>query len=166
MKPKLQIRSANEADIPLILELIKELAVYEKLAADAKATPEQMKSALFGPTRYAEVLIGSINGIPEGFALFFHNFSTFLGQPGLYLEDLFVRDTARGQGLGKALLKQLAAIALERGCGRMEWSVLNWNTPAIKVYESIGAKPQSEWSVYRLTGDSLTNFANSSQPTI
>lgn len=158
--PLLNIRPAERADIPLILGFIRELAEYEKLADQVIADQEQMAEHLFGPRPYAEVLIGEVDGLPAGFALFFHNYSTFLGKPGIYLEDLYVRASARGAGLGKALLSTLARLAVERGCGRLEWSVLNWNEPAIGFYQQLGAEPLDEWTVYRLTGPALLQVAN------
>ena len=154
----MQIRTATEADVPLILEFIKALAEYERLADRVVATEEIVRRTLFGQPRFAEVLIGEVDGDPAGFALFFHNYSTFLGQPGIYLEDLFVKPHYRGRGYGKALLERLATIARERNCGRVEWAVLNWNKPAIDFYESLGAKPMNEWTVYRLTGKALEEF--------
>jgi GNAT superfamily N-acetyltransferase len=151
----LKIRIASEADIPLILQFIRGLAEYEKLAHEVVATEETLRTTLFGQPRVAEVLIGEADGKPAGFALFFHNFSTFLGRPGIYLEDLFVKPEFRGRGYGRALLAHLAEIARERNCGRLEWAVLNWNTPAIDFYKSLGAKPQDQWTVYRLTGKTL-----------
>jgi len=153
--PSLHIRAATSDDVGLLLELIHELATYEKAPDEAVATPELIHRALFGEHPTAEAVIAEWNGQPAGFALWFHNFSTWLGKPGLYLEDLFVRETLRGRGIGKALLLHLAGIARERGCGRMEWSVLDWNRPAIEFYESLGAKPQSEWTVYRLNESML-----------
>jgi GNAT superfamily N-acetyltransferase len=153
------IRTATEADIPLILEFIRALAEYERLADKVVANEDILRSTLFGQPRFAEVLIGEADGDPAGFALFFHNFSTFLGRPGIYLEDLFVKPNYRGRGYGKALLARLAAIARERNCGRLEWAVLNWNQPAIDFYESLGAVPMNEWTVYRLTGEALENLA-------
>jgi len=150
-----EIRPARPSDIDLLLELIHELAVYEKAPEEAVATPELMHEALFGQKPTAEAVIAEWRGQPAGFALFFHNFSTWLGKPGLYLEDLFVPERFRGRGIGKALLLHLAGIARERDCGRMEWSVLDWNRPAIEFYEALGAKPQSEWTVYRLDEKSL-----------
>lgn len=158
--PLLNIRPAERTDIPLILGFIRELAEYEKLADQVIADPEQMAEHLFGPRPYAEVLIGEVDGLPAGFALFFHNYSTFLGKPGIYLEDLYVRASARGAGLGKALLSTLARLAVERGCGRLEWSVLDWNEPAIGFYQQLGAEPLDEWTVYRLTGPALLQVAN------
>lgn len=160
MTAELLIRPATRADVPLILSLIRELAEYERDPGAAVATPELIERHLFGEGlagrgRVAECVIGEIGGRPEGFALFFHNFSTWLGRPGLYLEDLFVRPAARGKGLGKALFTHLARIATERGCGRMEWAVLDWNEPAIGFYRSLGAAPMSEWTVFRLAGPAL-----------
>lgn len=154
------IRPAAPADIPLILSLIRELAEYEKAPEQAVATPEQMHTALFGPRPAAECVIGEIDGSPEGLALFFTNFSTWLGKPGIYLEDLFVRPTARGRGLGRALLSHVAKTAVDRGCGRFEWAVLDWNEPAIGFYKAAGAEPMSEWTVYRLTGEPLRRLAS------
>jgi GNAT superfamily N-acetyltransferase len=155
----IQIRSAKPADAPLITELIKALAVYEKLEHEVKATDEKVRHALFGERPYAETLIADYDGEAAGFALFFHNFSTFLAQPGLYLEDLFVKPEHRSHGIGRALLQRLAQIAVERGCGRMEWAVLDWNVDAIRFYERLGARPNSDWTVYRLSGESLTALA-------
>lgn len=157
--PRVTLRPAVPADIPLIIELITELADYERLVHEVKADAQRMHEHLFGRHPYAEVLIGEVDGEPQGFALFFHNYSTWLSQPGIYLEDLFVRPAARGAGLGKALLTELARLAVERGCGRLEWSVLDWNEPAIGFYRSLGARPQDEWTVYRLTGDALRDLA-------
>lgn len=155
------IRPATPNDLPTIAQLIRDLAEYEKLAHDVVFTEERLGQHLFGPRPYAEVLIAEQDGVSVGFALFFHNFSTFLGQPGIYLEDLFVRPAFRGHGLGKALLLHLAKIAVERGCGRMEWAVLDWNSPAIGFYKSLGAKPMDEWTTFRLTGDALRHAAQS-----
>ena len=155
----LSIRSATSADISLIGQFIRDLAEYEKLAHEVRFDEAVMAQKLFGQRPYAEVLIGEIDGTPQGFALFFHNFSTFEGRPGIYLEDLFVRPDARGSGLGKALLGKLAALAVERDCARLEWSVLDWNTPAIDFYKALGARPMDEWTVYRVDGDALTGLA-------
>ena len=155
----LSIRSATPADISLIGQFIRDLAEYEKLAHEVRFDEAVMAQKLFGPRPYAEVLIGEIDGTPQGFALFFHNFSTFEGRPGIYLEDLFVRPDARGSGLGKALLGKLAALAVERDCARLEWSVLDWNTPAIDFYKALGARAMDEWTVYRVDGDALTGLA-------
>lgn len=139
--------------------MIRELAAYEKLDDQARATPEALRTHLFGPKPCAEALVAEVEEEPVGFALYFHTFSTFRGQPGLYLEDVFVREGHRGLGIGKALLTSLARIARERGCGRLEWSVLDWNTPAIDFYRSLGARPMNEWTVYRLDDDPLANLA-------
>ena len=155
----LSIRSATPADISLSGQFIRDLAEYEKLAHEVRFDEAVMAQKLFGPRPFAEVLIGEIDGTPQGFALFFHNFSTFEGRPGIYLEDLFVRPDARGSGLGKALLGKLAALAVERDCARLEWSVLDWNTPAIDFYKALGARPMDEWTVYRVDGDALTDLA-------
>ncbi len=152
------IRPATAEDLPLIGELIMALAEYERLAHEVRFDPAVLGAKLFGPRPYAEVLIGEIDGAAQGFALFFHNFSTFEGKPGIYLEDLFVRPGARGSGLGKALLRQLAALALERDCARLEWSVLDWNEPAIGFYRALGARPMDEWTVMRLDGAALAQF--------
>lgn len=151
----LKIRKAQPGDEELLIELIHELAVYEKAPQEAVATPELIHAALFGERPTAEAVIAEWDGMPAGFALWFHNFSTWLGKPGLYLEDLFVRESMRGKGIGKALLLHLAGIARERGCGRMEWSVLDWNTPAIDFYKSLGAQAMDEWTVYRLDEQAL-----------
>ena len=155
---RFRIRTASEQDVPLILQFIRDLAEYERLAHMVVCTEEQLRNVLFGPRPFAEVIIGEEDGAPAGFALFFHNFSTFLGKPGMYLEDLYVRPKFRSQGLGKALLTQVARIAVERDCGRMEWSVLDWNEPSIRFYERLGANPLSDWTVYRLTGDALRSL--------
>jgi GNAT superfamily N-acetyltransferase len=150
------IREAVPGDLALIARFIRDLAEYERLAHAVEFDEAMLERSLFGDRPYAEVLIAEDDaGEAAGFALFFHNFSTFLGRPGIYLEDLFVRPEARGKGYGKALLGRLAAIAVERGCGRLEWAVLNWNTPSIEFYEAMGARPNSDWTVYRLTGESL-----------
>jgi GNAT superfamily N-acetyltransferase len=145
------IREAVEADVPLIVRLIKGLAEYEQLQEQAVATEEAIREGLFGARRFAEVVIAEEGGAPVGFALFFHNYSTFLGKPGLYLEDLFVVPEARGRGVGKALLLHLKELAIARGCGRMEWSVLDWNAPAIGFYEKLGAQVLDDWRICRLT---------------
>ena len=155
----LHIRQAKKSDVPLIADLIRGLALYERLADEVTMTEEKLDRALFGERPYAETLIAEDDGAPVGFALFFHNFSTFLAQPGIYLEDLFVLPDARGKGVGRALLERLAQIAVERDCGRLEWAVLDWNRDAISFYESLGAKPNSEWTVYRVTGESLRSLA-------
>ncbi|HSP16412.1 MAG TPA: GNAT family N-acetyltransferase [Thermoanaerobaculia bacterium] len=157
--PELNIRVATEADIPLILQFIRDLAEYERLADKVVATEDTLRTALFGHPRFAEVLIGEADGQPAGFALFFHNFSTFLGRPGIYLEDLFVKPEFRGRGYGKTLLARLAAIARARDCGRLEWAVLTWNEPAIEFYKKLGANPLDDWKVFRLTGEALEKLA-------
>lgn len=155
-----EIKSATLDDVPVILSFIQKLAEYEKLSHLVTATEEGLRETLFGERRYAETVIAYYQNAPVGFALFFHNFSTFLGKPGIYLEDLFVDVEQRGKGFGKALLAHLAKLARERDCGRLEWSVLNWNQPSIDFYESLGAKPMDEWTVYRLTGEALEKLAN------
>jgi GNAT superfamily N-acetyltransferase len=155
----ISLRAATPDDVPLIFRFICDLATYEKLRHEVEADESLLADHLFGPMPRAEVIIGEIDGAPRGFALFFHNFSTFAGRPGIYLEDLFVDPAARGSGLGKALLIRLAQIAKERGCARLEWSVLDWNEPAIALYRSLGAKPMDEWTVNRVDGDALTALA-------
>jgi GNAT superfamily N-acetyltransferase len=157
--PELEIRAATEDDVPLILSLIKELAEYERLSHEVVATEEALGDSLFGERPVAEVLIGHLGDEPVGFALFFHTYSTFLGKPGIYLEDLYVKPRYRGMGFGRALLVRLAKLAKERGCGRLEWSVLDWNEPAIGFYKGIGASPVSGWTVYRVTGEALDELA-------
>ena len=154
-----EIRPAKPADAALIVHLIKSLAKYEKLEHMVVANEEKVRNALFGERPYAETLIAELDGKPVGFALFFHNFSTFLAQPGIYLEDLFVEPEHRGAGIGRDLLQKLAAIAVERECGRLEWAVLDWNKDAIGFYERLGATPNDEWTVYRLTGQALRSLA-------
>ena len=153
------IRPATPDDVPLIRQLIAELADYERLAHAAVATDADLRAQLFGERPAAEVLVGEVDGEPAGFALFFHNFSTFLGKRGLYLEDLFVRPAARGVGLGRHLMAALARIAVQRDCGRFDWSVLDWNAPALGFYRSIGATGMDEWTVQRLEGDALRALA-------
>jgi GNAT superfamily N-acetyltransferase len=155
----LSIRFAQRSDVPVIAELIRGLARFEKLEDEVTMTEEVLEQSLFGPRPYAEALLAEDGGKSIGFALFFHNFSTFLGKPGIYLEDLFVLPEQRGRGIGRALLERLAQIAVERDCGRLEWAVLDWNRDAIAFYERLGAKPNSEWTVYRLTGESLRALA-------
>lgn len=152
----LSIRPAAPADLSLIAEFIRDLAAYEKLSHEVRFDEAALGEKLFGPRPYAEVMIGEIGDVPQGFALFFHNFSTFEGKPGLYLEDLFVRPDARGAGLGKALLAHLATLCVERGCARLEWSVLDWNVPSIGFYQSLGARMMDEWTVMRVDGEALT----------
>ena len=156
----LSIRPAAPADLPLIAQFIRDLADYEKLAHEVRFDEATLGEKLFGPRPYAEVVIGEIDGQAQGFALFFHNFSTFEGRPGLYLEDLFVRPAARGSGLGKALLAHLAKLCIERDCARLEWSVLDWNTPSIGFYKSLGARMMDEWTVMRVDGDALAALAS------
>ncbi len=160
MKNELMIRSATIQDVPLILSFIKELAEYEKLSHEVVATEDILQKTLFGPKSHAEVILGYYENTPVAFALFFHNFSTFLGKPGIYLEDLFVKKEMRGKGFGQQVLAYLAKLAKERDCGRLEWWVLDWNTPAIEFYKRIGAIPMDEWTVFRVTGDALDNLAN------
>jgi GNAT superfamily N-acetyltransferase len=157
--PELEIRAAAEYDVSLILSLIKELAEYERLSHEVVATEENLCDSLFGERPVAEVLLGYLGDDPAGFALFFHNFSTFLGKPGIYLEDLYVRPEHRRSGVGHALLTYIARLAMERNCGRLEWSVLDWNEPAIRFYRGIGASPVSGWTLYRVTGEALEKLA-------
>jgi GNAT superfamily N-acetyltransferase len=156
-----EIRTTTETDVPVILSLIRELAEYEREPNAVVATEAGLRDVLFGLKRAAEVLLALEKGEPVGFAVYFFNFSTWLGRPGLYLEDLFVRPAVRGRGYGKALLERLAQIAKERGCGRMEWAVLDWNDPAIQFYRKLGAKPMEEWTVFRLTGEGIARLADS-----
>ncbi len=153
------IKRANEADAQLILDFIIELAKYEKARHEVVCTVEQIHLTLFGPHAKAHCLICSINGLPVGYAVYFFNYSTWLGQNGIYLEDVYISPVHRGCGAGKALLQHIASIAVAENCGRFEWSVLDWNTPAIEFYEALGAKPQSEWTIYRLSGDALVTLA-------
>ena len=156
-----QIRAAKVEDVPIILDLIRDLATYERAPDEVVATEEQLVDVLFGEKPVAEVVLAFEKESPVGFAVYFYNFSTWLGRPGLYLEDLFVKPEKRGKGYGRALLVGLAKIARDRGCGRMEWAVLNWNEPAIKFYQALGAKPMDEWTVFRLTRDEIARLANS-----
>ena len=158
--PSFQIRSATKADVPVILSFIKKLADYERLSHEVGATEEILCETLFARRRTAEVAIGYFKREPVGFVLFFHNYSTFLGRPGIYIEDLFVDEAFRRRGFGGALLRHVAKVAVERNCGRLEWSVLDWNEPAINFYRQLGAVPMSEWTVFRVTGDSLTRLAS------
>lgn len=153
------IQTATEADVPQILTFIRALAEYERLAHLVVATEESLRETLFGQPRFAEVLIGEEDGKAAGFALFFHNYSTFVGRPGVYLEDLFVNPESRGKGYGRALLARLAAIARERNCSRVEWAVLDWNEPSIDFYRSLGAVSMDDWKTFRLTGDALISLA-------
>jgi GNAT superfamily N-acetyltransferase len=154
------IRPAHVEDVPVILQLIRDLATYERAPNDVTATEEQLVEVLFGERPAAEVLLAFEGQSPVGFAVYFYNFSTWLGRPGLYLEDLFVKPEKRGKGYGRALLVELAKIARRRDCGRLEWAVLDWNEPAIKFYRSLGAKPMDEWTVFRLTRDGIARLAN------
>lgn len=156
---RIQIRPATATDVPLILAFIKELADYEKLSHEVVATEDQIRATLFGARPMSEVVIASLDGTPVGFALFFPNYSTFLGRAGLYLEDLFVRPAARGFGVGRELLEHLARLTVERGWGRLEWRVLDWNEPSISFYKKLGAEPLEDWTVYRVTGAALQNLA-------
>jgi len=155
----IHIRSATKDDVPIVAELIRGLARYEKLEHEVVMTEDLLAAGLFGERPYAEVVLAVDEHRPVGFALFFHNFSTFLGMPGIYLEDLFVVPEERGSGVGRGLLEHLARLAVDRGCGRLEWAVLDWNRDAIAFYERLGARPNSDWTVYRLTGEALTTLA-------
>ena len=154
-----QIRPARVEDVPVILELIRDLAMYERAPNEVTATEEQLAEVLFGQRPAAEVLLAFEGQSAIGFAVYFYNFSTWLGRPGLYLEDLFVKPEKRGKGYGRALLVELAKIARDRGCGRMEWAVLDWNEPAIKFYHTLDARPMDEWTVFRLTRDGIEKLA-------
>src|SRR5215471_10160960 len=158
--PDFQIRTAKVEDVSIILELIRDLATYERAPDEVVATEEHLVGALFGERPVAEVLLVFEGESPVGFAVYFYNFSTWLARPGLYLEDLFVKPEKRGKGYGRALLIELAKIARDRRCGRMEWAVLDWNEPAIKFYRTLGAKPMDEWTVFRLTRDGIEKLAN------
>ena len=160
--PKTVLRFATADDVGLILDFIRQLADYEKKMDEVVTDEDQLRKSLFGERRVAEVVIASYEGESAGFALFFHNFSTFLGKPGVYLEDLFVVPNLRGRGIGRILLSFLAKIAVERGCGRLEWWVLDWNEPAIRFYERLGAQAMDEWTVFRVTGQTLEELANQS----
>ena len=153
------IRPAIEEDAPVIISLIKELAEYEHLSHEVIASVNDIRKTLFGKRLFAETLIGEFEGLPISFALFFFNYSTFLGKPGIYLEDLYVQPEHRGKGFGSKMLAHVAALAKERNCGRFEWSVLNWNTPAIRAYEKLDAIPMKEWILYRLSGEALDRLA-------
>lgn len=152
------IRPARAGDAPDILRLIRALAEYEKLGHEVVASEDALRATLFGPRPAAEVLLAEEAGRPVGLALFFQNYSTFLARPGIYLEDLFVEPDFRGRGLGKALLKAVARVAVDRGCGRFEWSVLDWNQPAIDFYRALGARPMNDWTIFRVTGEALTRL--------
>jgi GNAT superfamily N-acetyltransferase len=155
----ISIRPAAQTDVPQILAFIRELAEYERLAHAVAATVDDLRRNLFGPQPCAYVLLAYLDSAPVGFAVYFYNFSTFVGRPGLYLEDLYVRPAARGLGIGRRLLVHLARLAVERGCGRMEWAVLDWNEPAIRFYRKLGAAPNDDWTTYRLSGEALSNLA-------
>jgi len=159
MPDRPRIEAATEGDAPLVLRFIRQLADYERLSHEVVATEADLRQTLFGPRPYAEVLIARLGSEPVGFALFFHSYSTFLGRQGIHLEDLFVVPEARGEGVGRALLERLAAVAVERGCGRLEWAVLDWNEPAIGFYRSLGAVAMDEWTTFRLTGEALERVA-------
>jgi GNAT superfamily N-acetyltransferase len=157
--PGFHIRSATKVDVPIILAFIKKLADYERLSHEVIATEELLRKTLFGRGRTAEVAIGYLGREPVAFALFYHNYSTFLGRPGIYIEDLFVDESFRRRGFGRALFLYVARLAKERHCGRLEWSVLDWNEPAINFYKKLGAAPMSEWTVFRVTGENLNALA-------
>jgi len=157
----IRIERATERDVPVILQMIRDLAEYERMSDQVVATETGLRESLFSGQRDAEVLLAYADDKPAGFALFFHNFSTFVGRKGLYLEDLFVKPELRGAGIGKRLLVELARIAIERRCGRFEWSVLDWNEPAIGFYRKLGAVPMNEWTIFRVTGDALARLAAS-----
>jgi GNAT superfamily N-acetyltransferase len=161
MPDSLTIRPAAAHELPLVLEFIRELAAYERLEHEVEATTADLAAGLFGPRPYAEVVFACLDGTPVGFALFFHTFSTFVGKPGIYLEDLFVRPEARGRGIGRHLLAWLARTTLERGCARLDWQVLDWNAPSIAFYRSVGAEAQDEWTTMRVSGAALERLARS-----
>jgi GNAT superfamily N-acetyltransferase len=159
MKDAITIRPATAQDVSLVFTFIRELAEYERLSHAVVATEDDIRNSLFGPRPYAECVFACIDSEPVGFALFFHNYSTFLGRPGIYLEDLYVRPDTRGKGVGRRLLVYLAQTAVERGCGRLDWAVLNWNEPAIKFYRSLDARAVDEWTTFRLSGEALERLA-------
>lgn len=159
ISPSIEIRPATSDDVPLVLSFIQKLADYEKLRHECVATVEGLRETLFGPESHARVFLAFHHGRPAGYALYFFSYSTFLARPGIYLEDLFVDPTVRGAGIGKALLKRLAREVVERGYGRLEWSVLDWNQPAIDFYRAFGAQPMNDWTMFRLSGDALNAFA-------
>ena len=154
-RPACEISPASPADVPEILAMVRELAEFEHLLHEVVATEERIAEGLFGPKPFVEVLIARVGPDIVGFALFFHNYSTFMGRPGIYLEDLFIRPAFRGHGCGKALLAHVARLAVERGCGRFEWSVLDWNQRAVDFYQALGARPMSDWTIMRVTGEAL-----------
>jgi GNAT superfamily N-acetyltransferase len=159
MIDEITIRAAAADEVHLILRFIRDLAKYEHLEHQVVATEDGLRQALFGPRPYAEVVFACLDGTPVGFALFFHNFSTFLGRPGIYLEDVYIQPESRGRGIGRRVLAWLAAAAVSRGCGRLEWAVLDWNEPSIAFYRSLGAVSMDEWQIFRLTGPALTQLA-------
>ena len=159
LPPSLKIEAATPADADLIVALIRELADYERLLDQVAVSSADIQRDLFGPRPYAEAVVARVDGEPVGFALWFHNYSTFAGKPGLYLEDLFVRPAFRGRGYGEALLRYLAQVALDRGCARFEWAVLDWNEPALAFYRKLGAVPMDDWTVHRVSGDALAALA-------
>lgn len=164
MTPVMEIRFAGESDVPLVLAFIRKLAVYERLEHQMEATEEVLRESLFGPHPKAEVLLAFVGAEAAGFALFFHNFSTFVGRAGLYLEDVYVDEHFRGQGVGRALFARLGEIARERNCRRFEWAVLDWNTSAIQFYKNLGARELTDWRLFRLSGDALENLPGPSKP--
>jgi GNAT superfamily N-acetyltransferase len=159
MSEAITVRPAGVGDVAVVLQFIRDLAKYEHLEHQVVATEESLREALFGSRPYAEVVLACLNGEPVGFALFFHNFSTFLGRAGIYLEDLYVRPEARGHGVGRRLLTWLAGVAVSRGCGRLEWAVLDWNEPSIRFYRKLGAVALDDWTTYRVTGPALAELA-------
>jgi GNAT superfamily N-acetyltransferase len=163
-KNTIEVRPATARDVPTIFGFIRELADYEKLSHAVVATEPLLRQHLFGPNPAAEVLIGLLDGVPVGFALFFRSFSTFVGRPGIYLEDIYVQPHCRGAGVGTALLKAVARLAAERNCGRLEWSVLDWNTPSINFYKKLGAVPMDEWTMFRVSGEALERLGLSPSP--
>ncbi|RPJ02506.1 MAG: GNAT family N-acetyltransferase [Deltaproteobacteria bacterium] len=158
-----RIREAAEEDVALILQFIKKLAHYERLSHEVSATEQILRENLFGERKVAEIILAEYQNRPVGFALYFHNFSTFLGKPGIYIEDLFVDENYRGRGFGYALFVYIVRLARQRDCGRIEWAVLDWNTPAIKFYQDLGAVPMNDWITYRLTGEALRKLAGTSK---
>ena len=164
MSGKIEIRDATPADVPVILRFIRELAEYERLSHEVTATEDLLRRNLFGAGSSVGVLLARLDGVEAGFAVYFHNFSTFLGKPGIYLEDLYVRPECRGRGCGKAMMVHLARLACRKDCGRFEWAVLDWNKPSLDFYQSIGARPMSDWTVQRLTGDALAALAAQKLP--
>tara|TARA_Y100000590_G_C15695831_1_gene1005063 strand:+ start:1053 stop:1550 length:498 start_codon:yes stop_codon:yes gene_type:complete len=163
LNSKISIRKAKIEDVSAIMTFIRELAEYEKLSMEVISDEKLLSDSLFSDQKTSEAIIAEYDNIKVGFALFFHTFSTFLGKPGLYLEDLYVRPDMRGKGCGKALFKKVAQLAVERNCGRLEWSVLNWNKPAIDFYKANGAKPMDEWTVYRLSNKKLSSFSKKNE---